>query len=70
MRDKPLHIQEAEFTTWREWFAWRPVKTEQGRWVWLRKTYVRRVLPPLWFVPPAPAYGWCEYSDEKRGFWD
>lgn len=70
MRAKPLHIEEAVFSEWEEWFAWRPVKTEQGHRAWLRKTHRRRVLPPIWFVPPAPASGWTEYSDEKRGYWD
>ena len=28
--------------TWREVFAWRPVKTVSGRYVWLRKIYKQR----------------------------
>jgi hypothetical protein len=66
----PRHISEGHATSWVRWFAWRPVKTEQGRWVWLRHTYRRRFLPPLWFVPPAPFMGWMEYSDERRGPWE
>lgn len=28
--------------TWREVFAWWPIKTVSGRYVWLRKVYKRR----------------------------
>jgi hypothetical protein len=68
-KDAPLHIHEARYTRWSRWFAWRPVKTEQCRSVWLRWTYRRKVYPPIWFVPPAPIV-WNEFSDEQRGFWE
>ena len=55
---------------WHPWFAWRPVRLEQGGLAWLRQTWRRRYLPPAWFVPPAPATGWFEYSDARRGSWE
>lgn len=30
---------------WREWFAWRPVKTVGGQFIWLKKIYIREQLP-------------------------
>lgn len=66
----PLHVREAAFTDWREWFAWRPVRAEQGGWVWLRQTWRRKVFPPPWFCPPAPATGWFEYSDDRKSCWE
>lgn len=27
---------------WHGWFAWRPVRTIDGRWSWLRRIYRRR----------------------------
>ena len=29
----------AAYEDWHLWFAWRPVKTLNGRWVWLRRLY-------------------------------
>ena len=66
----PLHFREAVFSEWELWFAWRPVKSEQGKWIWLRQTWRRTVIPPAWFVPPAPGDGWSEYSDHKKSFWE
>lgn len=65
----PLHILEGTMTAWERWFAWRPVRSEQGNWIWLRSTWRRRFYPPLWFCPPAPVDGWVEYSDSRHGFW-
>jgi hypothetical protein len=68
--DAPLHVREGLVTEWAPWFAWRPVRSEQGRWIWCRRTWRRRFRPPAWFVPPAPGNGWAEYSDERRGYWE
>jgi hypothetical protein len=68
-RELPLHIVDGEAQAWHRWFAWRPVRSEQGSYIWLRVTWRRRFLPPLWFCPPAPFEGWYEYSDERRGYW-
>lgn len=65
----PLHIQDGHASEWKRWFAWRPVRSEQGFQIWLRKTWRRKFFPPMWFCPPAPYNGWNEYSDERRGFW-
>lgn len=65
----PMHIQEGVATKWEPYFAWLPVKTEQGTWVWLRKTNRRWFYPPAWFSPPAPTC-WAEYSDYCQGKWD
>lgn len=66
----PLHVREGFHTHWWRWFAWHPVRTEQGRWVWLRHTYRRLFWPPMWFCPPGPHGGVYEHSDVCRGFWD
>lgn len=66
----PLHILDGEATAWERWFAWRPVLSEQGRYIWLRLTWRRRFYPPIWFCPPAPADGWSEYSDSRQSFWE
>jgi hypothetical protein len=66
----PLHILEGSPLPWHRWFAWRPVRSEQGDWIWMRKTWRRRFLPPVWFIPPAPADGWNEYSDIRKSFWE
>jgi len=66
----PLHIRESFVTEWARHFAWLPTRTEQRTWVWLRWTWKRSVRPPAWFIPPAPADGWNEYSDDKRGYWE
>lgn len=33
---KTTQIKE-DFSGWVEWFAWRPIKTEYGTWVWLKQ---------------------------------
>lgn len=66
----PMHYLEGGATEWQKWFAWRPVRSEQGAWVWLRWTWRRRFTPPLWFCPPAPFDGWIEYSDDRLGYWE
>lgn len=66
----PMHYYEGLTSEWQRWFAWRPVKLEQGGWCWLRRTWRRRFTPPLWFVPPAPFDGWIEHSDEQLGYWE
>ena len=66
----PLHILEGVATEWRRWFAWRPVWSEQGGWIWLRWTWCRHFTPPIWFTPPAPFGGWFEYSDRRLGWWE
>lgn len=64
----PLHITDGKAGAWERWFAWRPVRSEQGFWVWGRSTWRRWFYPPIWFVPPAP-WRWREYSDERCGWW-
>ena len=66
----PIYFRESAFTPWRRHFAWWPRLLEQGGRAWLRLTWRRRVLPPAWFVPPAPATGWFEYSDHKLSCWE
>lgn len=44
---QPMEITEKLFDgpdcyTWREVFAYRPVKTISGKWVWMRKIYKQR----------------------------
>ena len=65
----PLHIQEGVASEWEPWFAWYPVKTEQGPWIWLCRTYRRFFYPPAWFIPPAP-WRWREYSCVQKSFWE
>lgn len=69
MNYAPLHIIDGQALGWTRWFAWRPVRSEQGNWIWLRSTWRREFYPPLWFCPPAP-YMWREYSDTKQNYWD
>lgn len=42
---------------WDRWFAWRPVKTDSGRWVWL-KTVQRTE----WDCRAGDSYFWKEYA--------
>lgn len=66
---QPLHIQEGGGEPWRRWFARRPVKSQQGGWVWLRRTWRRHYWPAPWFILEAQG-GWNEYSDTKQSFWE
>jgi hypothetical protein len=61
----PMHVTEGHGEMWRRWFAWRPVRAEQGQLIWLRYTYRRRFWAAAWFVIPF----WEEYSDIKQSFW-
>jgi len=55
---------------WNKWFAWRPVVTWDGRFVWLRFIYRRRVFPSIltegipdpWMEYHAP---WGYVEEEK-----
>lgn len=42
---------------WHRWFAWRPVKTEQHGWRWLRTVERALSYPPIG-VPFAPDPWW------------
>lgn len=66
----PLHVREGMGGPWRHWFAWRPVRLEQGGWAWLRRIYRRRFWPASWFCPQWTYAGWNEYSATGRGFWE
>jgi len=35
-------IDGIQYVNWQSWFAWRPVKTVAGDWVWLDKIYRRK----------------------------
>ena len=37
-----LTVHGLEYLNWKPWFAWRPVKTQQGKWLWLRRVYRRK----------------------------
>ena len=37
---KPLPT-DAQYTDWKKWFAWKPVKLLSGKRVWLQKIYKR-----------------------------
>ena len=65
----PLHIIEGRRSRWVRWFAWHPVRSEQGYWIWFRSTWRRHFLAPIWF-DAAPVGGWFQYSDERRGYWE
>lgn len=41
--------------TWESWFAWRPVRLKNGRWVWLERIKVR--------------YSFVESPFRARGIW-
>lgn len=38
--DRNHHLQQ-----WHSWFAWRPVRTEDGDWVWLERVQRAYVIP-------------------------
>ena len=49
--------KEPVYNEWRQWFAWRPIKTEDCIWIWLeiveRKIYEARipnVSPSSWII--------------------
>lgn len=65
----PLHVIEGKATAWSRHFVWLPVRSEQGFWIWLRRTWRRRFFAPIWF-DPAPWDGWYQYSDERLSFWE
>ena len=49
-------------TPWHEWFAWRPVFTDDRGWVWLRRIW-RRHVPPRDVLLPGMSVGWTwDYS--------
>ena len=52
---------------WHLWFAWRPVKTRQHGWRWLRYVQRAKHYPPL-LVPGAPAPYWVYQptTDDRR----
>ncbi len=50
-------LEEAVVWEWRKWFAWRPIKTEIGEWLWLetvkRKVFIcpiPNVVPSKWVI--------------------
>lgn len=45
----PLHIQESQVTGWSPWFAWHPVRTVEGRWLWFITVKRRMRIFPKWF---------------------
>lgn len=44
------------FTSWKPWFAWRPVKTMDKKWTWLRSVY-RCELCATWAYRSQTYYG-------------
>jgi len=66
---RPLHVIEGYRLPWERWFAWYPVRSEQGYRVWLRWTWRSRFFAALWF-DPAPYGGYFQYSDERKDFWE
>lgn len=49
-------------TPWHQWFAWRPVFTDDRGWVWLRRVW-RRHVPPMDFLIPNVNAPWTwDYS--------
>ena len=68
---KPLHVSEGVALPWYKWFAWRPVKSEQDNWIWLRYTYRRRFCPASWFLAGVIAdNSYWQYSDIQKSIWD
>ena len=52
-----MKIAQSATSDWNNWFAWHPVRTENGEWVWLetveRKWYHARipnVMPSSWYI--------------------
>jgi len=43
---------------WINWFAWYPVKTWEGEWLWLRVIERRRMRLHSYLRPDAPFYWW------------
>lgn len=44
---------------WHGWFAWRPVKTVDAGWCWLRRVYRRRC--QIHHYLPGPTIIWWQY---------
>ena len=49
--------RESVFHEWRQWFAWRPVRTQNSEWVWLetveRKSFeapIPNIRPLSWII--------------------
>lgn len=55
---------DAQYTEWKKWFAWKPVKTMTGEKVWLRTIYRRRRTVP-WTPPnfPVDALNQIQYAE-------
>lgn len=47
----------SRYGAWHLWFAWRPVKTQQYGWRWLRYVHRAKHYPPP-LIPGAPAPYW------------
>jgi hypothetical protein len=45
---------------WHLWFAWRPVRTFDGRWVWLR-TVRRRLIQKHDYLPQGGPDSWWQF---------
>lgn len=45
---------------WVNWFAWRPVKTWDRRWAWLRPIQ-RRLMIVKWHLEPGGGTEWWQY---------
>ena len=56
-KHRPMFSQYA--SPWHKWFAWRPVTTWDGRLVWLKVVYRRRIFPSL--LIEGCADPWMEY---------
>lgn len=42
---------------WRSWFAWKPVRTFDGVWMWLRRVKRRRIQKHD-YLPGGPDFWW------------
>ena len=49
---------------WRPWFAWLPVQSWDGRWIWLRAVLRRRVLKNASLSDLGGADQWWLYATE------
>lgn len=60
LRSKPLFADP--ITDWMPWFAWRPVRTWEGEWVWWKWIERRLCQNHSWLYGPSALDQWFQYQ--------
>ncbi|AWN47165.1 hypothetical protein DK419_13260 [Methylobacterium terrae] len=58
----PLPMFGSPIGPWRLWFAWRPVQSFDGAWMWLRRVDRRRIQKHDYLTGGEPLEQWWQYA--------